>query len=94
MATASWNGVTLAETDRPEIVEGNVYFPMDSVNQDYLKPSNTRTTCPWKGVASYYSVEVNGQVNADAAWTYLDPKPAAKAIAGHIAFWKGVKVER
>ena len=94
MARALWNGVVLAESDRVEIVEGNVYFPPESVRKEYLHPSQTRTTCPWKGEAGYYDVAVNGQVNKDAAWYYAAPKAAASQIAHHVAFWKGVTVER
>ncbi len=93
MARAIWNGVVIAESDKTEVVEGNHYFPPDTVKMEYFKPSDTHTTCPWKGVASYYTVVVNGQENKDAAWYYPDPKPAAKNIAGYIAFWRGVKVE-
>jgi uncharacterized protein (DUF427 family) len=93
MARAIWNGVIIAESDKTEIVEGNHYFPPDTVKMEYFKPSDTHTTCPWKGVASYYTVVVDGQENKDAAWYYPDPKPAAKNIAGYIAFWRGVKVE-
>jgi uncharacterized protein (DUF427 family) len=93
MPKAIWNGVVLAESDNTEIVEGNHYFPPESINQDYFKESDTNTTCPWKGIASYYTVEVNGSVNKDAAWYYPSPKPAAKNIDGYIAFWRGVKVE-
>ena len=94
MARAVWNGVVLAESDETEIVEGNHYFPPDAVNKEYLKDSGTQTTCPWKGQASYYSVEVDGQVNRDAAWFYTNPKPAAKQIKDYVAFWRGVRVER
>jgi uncharacterized protein (DUF427 family) len=76
-----------------EVVEGNQYFPPDSIKQDYFKESSTHTSCPWKGSASYYTIEVDGQVNKDAAWYYPTPKDAAKNITGYIAFWKGVKVE-
>lgn len=93
MPRAIWNGAVLAESDQCEVVENNYYFPPNSVNQEYFKPSNTHTTCPWKGVASYYNIEVNGQVNQDAAWYYPTPKDAAKQITGYIAFWRGVKVE-
>ncbi len=93
MPKAIWNGAVLADSDRCEVVDGNQYFPPDSIKQDYFKESNTHTTCGWKGVASYYSVEVDGQVNKDAAWYYPTPKDAAKNITGYIAFWKGVKVE-
>jgi len=92
MTKAIWNGVVLAESDRCEVVDGNQYFPADALNMEYFKPSNTHTTCGWKGVASYYSVEVNGETNKDAAWYYPEPKDAAKQIKGHIAFWRGVKV--
>ena len=93
MARATWNSVILADSDQTEIVEGNHYFPPSSVDRQYLRPSATHSTCPWKGEASYYDVVVNGQVNKDAAWYYPSPKEAARQIAGHIAFWKGVKVE-
>lgn len=93
MPRAVWNGVVLAESDRTEVVEGNQYFPPDSIHSEYFQDSSTHTTCGWKGVASYYSIVVNGQTNKDAAWYYPTPKDAAKNIAGYIAFWKGVKVE-
>ena len=93
MAKAIWNGAVLAESNKCEIVEGNHYFPPDAIKRQYFKPGTTHTTCPWKGQASYYDVEVNGQVNKDAAWYYPGPKDAAKRIAGYVAFWKGVKVE-
>ena len=93
MAKAIWNGIVLAESDHCEVVEGNQYFPPDSINQQYFQPSSTHTTCPWKGVASYYTLEVDGQVNKDAAWYYPQAKDRAKNIEGYIAFWKGVQVE-
>lgn len=93
MPKAIWNGVVLAESDRTEVVEGNQYFPPDAINREYFEPSNTHTTCPWKGVASYYTISVNGEVNKDAAWYYPEAKDRAKNIEGYIAFWKGVKVE-
>lgn len=93
MPKAIWNGAVLAESDQCVVVEGNQYFPPDSINRDYFQESNTHTTCGWKGVASYYSIVVDGQVNKDAAWYYPEPKSAAKNIEGYIAFWKGVKVE-
>ncbi|MBE9010163.1 DUF427 domain-containing protein [Pseudanabaenaceae cyanobacterium LEGE 13415] len=93
MARAIWNGTVLAESDRTEVVEGNQYFPPDSIKAEYFQDSSTHTTCGWKGVASYYNIVVNGQTNKDAAWYYPTPKDAAKNIAGYIAFWKGVKVE-
>ncbi|MHB1134427.1 MAG: DUF427 domain-containing protein [Chloroflexota bacterium] len=93
MAKATWNGAVLAEADDTVVVEGNHYFRPEAVNQEYLQPSDNHTTCPWKGVASYYHVVVDGQVNKDAAWFYPTTKDAAKHIAGRIAFWRGVKVE-
>ena len=93
MPKAIWNGAVLAESDQTEVVEGNYYFPPDALNKEYFKESNTHTTCPWKGVASYYSVEVDGKENKDAAWYYPTAKEKAKNIEGYIAFWKGVKVE-
>ena len=94
MPKAIWNGAVLAESDRCEVVEGNCYFPVDSVDRAYLRPSSTHTTCPWKGVASYYDVVVNGQANEAAAWYYPTPKEAARNIQDHVAFWRGVTVER
>jgi uncharacterized protein (DUF427 family) len=93
MPRAIWNGVVVAESDRCEVVEGNQYFPPDAIKAEYFKPSSTHTTCGWKGVASYYDLEVEGQVNRDAAWYYPEPKDAAKKITGYVAFWRGVKVE-
>jgi len=93
MPKAIWNGKVLAESDRTEVVEGNQYFPPEALHQEYLKPSNHHSTCPWKGIASYYHVEVDGQVNKDAAWYYPNTKERAKNIEGYVAFWKGVKVE-
>lgn len=90
---ANWNDVAIAESDETVIVEGNHYFPAESVKTEYLQPSSTHTTCPWKGEASYYDVVVNGETNKDAAWYYPEPKAAAAEIKDHIAFWKGVKVE-
>jgi uncharacterized protein (DUF427 family) len=94
MAKATWNGTVLAESERYEVVEGNVYFPVEALRRERLRESGTHTTCPWKGVASYYDVVVDGQVNKDAAWYYPEPKDAARNIRGHVAFWKGVQVER
>ncbi|MBF2078592.1 MAG: DUF427 domain-containing protein [Synechococcales cyanobacterium T60_A2020_003] len=93
MPKAMWNGAVLAESDRCEVVEGNHYFPPESLNMEYFKPSDTHTTCGWKGVASYYTVEVDGKANKDAAWYYPEPKDAAKAIKGYVAFWRGVTVQ-
>jgi uncharacterized protein (DUF427 family) len=94
MAKAIWNGVILAESDRCEIVEGNYYFPPDSLKTEYFKDSNTHTTCSWKGEASYYTLDVNGKENKDAAWYYPNPKEKAQNIKGYVAFWKGVTVEK
>jgi len=93
MARAIWNGVVIAESDATIVVEGNHYFPPESVKQEYLRESATHTVCSWKGVASYYDVVVNDAVNRDAAWHYPEPKEGARRIAGYIAFWRGVKVE-
>lgn len=94
MAKATWNGETIAESDAFEVVEGNVYFPESAVRRELLKESDTHTVCPWKGTASYYTLVVDGKENPDAAWYYPEPKPAASNIAGHVAFWRGVQVER
>ena len=90
---AIWNDQVIAESSNTIVVENNHYFPADSVEKDLLISSNTHTTCPWKGEASYYTIQVNGKQNMDAAWYYPEPKPAASNIKGYIAFWKGVKVE-
>ena len=89
---AVWKGATLAESDRTEVVENNHYFPPDTIKSEYFKPSEKHTVCPWKGTASYYTVEVNGDRNPDAAWYYPTAKDAAKNIEGYVAFWKGVEV--
>ncbi|RPA67793.1 DUF427 domain-containing protein [Cyclobacteriaceae bacterium YHN15] len=91
---AIWNNTVIAESEKTIQVEGNHYFPADTIKREYFKPSDTHTTCPWKGVASYYTLEVNGETNKDAAWYYPEAKPAAREIQDHVAFWKGVKVER
>ncbi len=93
MPKAIWNNTIIAESAATEIVEGNHYFPADSLHQQYFRGSGTQSVCPWKGTASYYSVVVDGKENRDAAWYYPTPKPAAAQIAGRVAFWKGVKVE-
>lgn len=92
MAKAIWNDVVLAESDSFETVEGNIYFPPDTINREFFKESDTRSTCFWKGEASYYHVEVNGELNKDAAWYYPEPKSKAENIKDHIAFWKGVEI--
>ncbi len=89
---AIWNNAVIAESDDTVIVEGNHYFPPDSVSQEYLSPSELNTTCPWKGQAGYYDVVVNGETNMDAAWYYPHPKEAAGNIKGRIAFWRGVQI--
>ncbi|MDA0714100.1 MAG: DUF427 domain-containing protein [Bacteroidetes bacterium] len=93
MKRAIWNGQTIAQSDKTVMIEGNAYFPADSVKKEFLTASDTHTTCPWKGVASYYSIKVHDQVNKDAAWYYPKTSDMAKSIEGYIAFWKGVKVE-
>lgn len=89
---AVWNGAVIAESDDTVVVEGNHYFPLDSVDESVLRPSETHTHCPWKGDASYYSLEVDGQLNTDAAWFYPTPSDAAAEIRDRVAFWKGVTV--
>lgn len=93
MARAIWNGVVVAESETCEIVEGNHYFPPDALHREYFLPSDTHTTCAWKGEAHYFSLRVGEETNVDAAWTYPDPKPAARNIKDYVAFWKGVRVE-
>lgn len=93
MARAIWNGAVLAESKDTIIVEGNHYFPPDAINRDYFKPSDHHTVCSWKGTASYYTIEVDGQRNPNAAWYYPEPKPQASHVRGRVAFWRGVKVE-
>jgi uncharacterized protein (DUF427 family) len=93
MPKATWNGAVLAESDRTIVVEGNHYFPPDAIHKEHFRPSLAHTVCGWKGTANYYTIEVGGKQNPDAAWYYPDPKDAAKEIAGYVAFWKGVTVE-
>jgi uncharacterized protein (DUF427 family) len=90
---ALWNNAVLAESDKTIVVEGNHYFPPQAINEQHFQPSDTHTTCPWKGEASYYNVVVDGQVNQDAAWFYPETKPAAAEIKNYVAFWRGVKIE-
>ena len=92
MVRAMWNGAILAESDETKVVEGNHYFPPDSIIAGHVTPSEQSTVCPWKGVAGYLDVTVDGAVNPGAAWYYPQPKPAAREIAGYVAFWKGVEV--
>jgi uncharacterized protein (DUF427 family) len=89
---ATWKGAIIAESNETIVVEGNHYFPLVAVNQEFLQASETHTVCGWKGTASYYHVAVNGEVNKDAAWFYPETKEAAKNIEGYVAFWKGVNV--
>lgn len=89
---AIWNDIIIAESDATIVIENNHYFPAASVKREYLVESKKNTVCPWKGLASYYSIEVDGNLNKDAAWYYPEPKEAAKEIRGYVAFWKGVEV--
>lgn len=95
MPRAIWNNQVIAEASANEIhrVEGNVYFPLSAVKREFLQPSDTHTSCPWKGLASYYHVSVGDQTNKDAAWYYPEPSSMAERIKDHVAFWRGVKVE-
>ncbi|MBI4082581.1 MAG: DUF427 domain-containing protein [Candidatus Lambdaproteobacteria bacterium] len=93
MTRAIWNGAVIAESKACLVVEGNRYFPPDSIRREYFNPSDTRSVCSWKGTASYFDVSVNGQVNHDAAWYYPETSPAARQIQDYVAFWKGVRVE-
>ena len=93
MAKATWNDAVLAESDQTVIVEGNHYFPMEAVNDEYLTSATATSSCPWKGTANYFDVVVDGEINRGAAWIYRDPKPAAADIRDYVAFWRGVKVE-
>ncbi len=89
---AIWNGTVVAESNDTVVVEGNHYFPLESVRKELLRPSETTTVCSWKGVANYYTLDVGGKTNPDAVWYYAEPKEAAKQIRGRVAFWKGVEV--
>jgi len=90
---AVWNGTVLAESNETKVIEGNHYFPPESINTAFFKSSDTNTTCPWKGVASYYTLNVDGNENPDAAWYYPETSELAKEIKGYVAFWKGVAIE-
>ena len=90
---AVWNGKVVAQSDDLVLVEGNQYFPMEALDRQYVTYSNHKSTCPWKGQASYYSLLVHGELNPDSVWYYADPKPEAEMVRGRVAFWKGVKVE-
>jgi uncharacterized protein (DUF427 family) len=89
---AIWENTLLAESDKTIVIEGNQYFPPDSVKKEFFRTSDTHSTCPWKGLASYYHVQVGEKTNQDAAWCYPEPKEAAKSIKSYVAFWRGVKV--
>ena len=93
MAKATWNGKVIAQSDATIEVEGNQYFPPDSVNREFLKESTHTTVCSWKGTASYFTVEVDGKTSENGAWYYPEPKEKAANITGYVAFWKGVVVE-
>lgn len=93
MIRAVWNGTVLAEAPRTVRLEGNHYFPPESVHREHLIDSSTKSVCPWKGLARYYSVAANGDVNPDAAWSYPHPSPLARRIKNHVAFWNGVAIE-
>ncbi len=90
---ATWNNTLIAESDDTVLAEGNHYFPESALRREFIAFSNHKTSCPWKGQASYYSLLVNGELNTDAAWYYADPKPEAEMVRGRVAFWKGVKIE-
>ncbi len=93
MAKAIWEGAVLAESQDAVIIEGNHYFPPESLNRTFFRPSNHTSVCSWKGTARYYDVVVDGKTNRNSAWYYPEPEPAAKAIKGRVAFWKGVKIQ-
>lgn len=94
MANAKWNGKIIAESDKFELVEGNVYFPRASIKPEFFQESMHTTVCPWKGLASYFDIVVDGKTNGNAAWYYAEPKDAAKNITNFVAFWKGVEVSK
>ncbi len=94
MAQAIWNDEVIAESDTFEVVEGNIYFPPESLEMQYFTPSDHTSVCGWKGTAGYYTLNVNGKTNHNAAWVYRDPKPEAANIKDHVAFWRGVQVVR
>ncbi len=92
MVQAVWNGEVIADSENTVVVEGNHYFPRSSVRDEVLRDSSYQSRCPWKGMASYFTLEVDGATNRDAAWYYPQPSEAAKEIAGHVGFWKGVEI--
>ncbi len=89
---AIWKDTIIAESEDTVVVENNHYFPVSAVKMEYMNPSETKSTCPWKGLASYYTIKVNGESNVDAAWYYPEPKDAARNIRDHVAFWNGVEI--
>lgn len=93
MFRASWNGVVIAESEATVVVEGNHYFPPESLHREYILASRTKSLCPWKGIASYYTLSVHGETNPNAAWYYPHPSPFARRIRNHVAFWRGVRVD-
>lgn len=93
MVRATWNGAVLAESDHTIKIEGNLYFPPESLRREYFTSSESTTSCPWKGQARYYDLTVDGKTSQDAAWFYPRPRPAASKIAGHVAFWRGVRID-
>ncbi len=93
MPKAVWNGVVIAESNDTKVIEGNHYFPPESIHREFFQESETHSVCPWKGTASYYNIAVDGDVNSDAAWYYPSTKPEAAEFEGYVAFWKGVQVE-
>jgi uncharacterized protein (DUF427 family) len=92
MVQARWNGVTIADSDETIVIEGNHYFPPGAIDWNLLEETSETSVCPWKGTAHYYTIAINGALNANAAWTYRDPKPEAEAIRNYVAFWRGVDV--
>jgi uncharacterized protein (DUF427 family) len=93
VAKAIWNGAVLAESDDTVVIEGNHYFPEQTLNKKFFRDSSRHSLCPWKGIASYYTVEVNGERNENAAWYYAHPSPLARKVKGRVAFWHGVRIE-
>jgi uncharacterized protein (DUF427 family) len=93
MKKATWNGTVLAQSDETVVIEGNHYFPPQSINKEYFTETDTQSTCPWKGLSNYYDIEVDGKINKDAAWFYKNPNSKAESIKDHVAFWNGVVVE-
>lgn len=90
---AIWNNTIIAESNKTIVIEGNHYFPPEIIKSEYFENSDTQSTCPWKGLANYKNILINGEINKDAAWSYIEPKESAKEITEYFAFWKGVKIE-